>query len=78
MVAAAFRLARDYRGLRNRLNMIPGVTVPPVSLARRPSFEMALLKERTSLSQFFDAVEWFLEAHQQFRPANMRRRMNIS
>jgi hypothetical protein len=34
---------------------------------------MALLKERTSLSQFFDAVEWFLEAHQQFRPANMRK-----
>lgn len=60
-------------GYATRLNTIPGIGIPPDSLARRPSFEMALLKERKSLSQFFDAVEWFLEADQQLHPVNMRK-----
>jgi hypothetical protein len=47
--------------LAMRLNLIPGVVIPPDALTRRPSFELSLLKEQQSLSQFFEAIEWFLE-----------------
>lgn len=47
--------------LASRLNMISGVSIPPDSLTKRPAFEMSLLKERPQLSQFFDAMEWFID-----------------
>jgi hypothetical protein len=47
--------------LASRLNGIPGIVIPPDALTRRPSFEMSLLKERQSLSQFLDAIEWFVK-----------------
>ena len=45
----------------SRLNTIPGVVIPSDELTKRPSFDLALLKERTALAQFLDAVEWFVE-----------------
>jgi len=47
--------------LASRLNAISGVMIPPDSLTRRPTFEMSVLKEQQPLSQFFDAIEWFVE-----------------
>ena len=45
----------------SRLHTIPGVVIPSDELTKRPSFDLALLKERTALAQFLDAVEWFVE-----------------
>jgi hypothetical protein len=44
-----------------RLNEIPGIAIPADALTRRPSFEMAVLRNRPVLAQFFDAIERFLE-----------------
>jgi hypothetical protein len=41
------------------LNRIPGVVIPPDALTRRPSFDLAVLKDRTALAQFLDAIERF-------------------
>lgn len=47
--------------LASRMNMIPGVVIPPDAFTRRPSFEMSLLNAQQSMSQFLDAIEWFVE-----------------
>jgi len=46
--------------LASKLNAIPGIVIPPDALTRLPSFAMSLLKERSALTQFFDAIEWFV------------------
>lgn len=46
--------------LASKLNAIPGIVIPPDALTRLPSFDMSLLKERSALTQFFDAIEWFV------------------
>jgi hypothetical protein len=46
--------------LVSRLNLIPGVAISPDSLTKRPAFEMSSLKEADALSQFLDAIDWFV------------------
>jgi hypothetical protein len=47
-------------GLASRLNAIPGIQIPTDALTRRPSFELAALKEQSALSQFLTAIESFV------------------
>lgn len=46
--------------LLHRLNAIPGVSIPPDAIARRPSFPLKLLAGPREREQFFAAFEWFL------------------
>jgi hypothetical protein len=48
------------RELLDRLNAIPGVSLPPDSITRRPSIPLAVLAEESRLVQFFDVFEWYL------------------
>ena len=45
----------------SRLSAVPGLGISTDAVNGRPSFEMSLLKQRESLSQFFDAVESVVE-----------------
>lgn len=45
--------------LAERLNGIPGIAISRDFLGRRPTFEMALLREPERLSQFLSSIEWF-------------------
>lgn len=44
--------------LRERLNAIPGVELPPSALEQRPSIAMAALTSPTACQQFCDAMDW--------------------
>lgn len=46
--------------LRDRLVTIPGVELPPIVEARRPSFDLGLLAGE-QLSQFTAAMDWAYE-----------------
>jgi hypothetical protein len=50
--------------LLNRLNQIPGVSLPLDSISRRPGFSLSLLAKEESLAQFLNACDWVIE---QFR-----------
>lgn len=41
-----------------RINRVPGVSVPVDAIARRPSFRMSLLHSDEALEAFFSAVRW--------------------
>src|SRR5690606_29185458 len=47
--------------LLQRLNAIPGVSLPKDSITRRPSIPMARFAERSSLAAFLETFEWFLD-----------------
>jgi hypothetical protein len=47
--------------LASKLNLIPGIAISPDSLAKRPAFEMGVLKDSQYLSQFLDAIDWFVD-----------------
>lgn len=44
--------------LHSRLSAIPGVELPPVDEAKRPSIDVDALREPASLSAFTDAMDW--------------------
>ena len=48
--------ARDQ--LRQRLNAIPGISIPPDKLKGKPAFELATLKESGNLDQLCEILEW--------------------
>lgn len=43
-----------------RINRIPGVSVPVDAIARRPSFRMTLLQSDEALQAFFSVIQWAL------------------
>lgn len=47
--------------LLTRLNTIPGIQIPVNMVGRRPSFPLSALRERTSLQQFLQILEWAIE-----------------
>jgi hypothetical protein len=46
--------------LRERLNAIPGVVIPPDGIARRPSLPLATLIDAASLARFLQTFDWVL------------------
>ena len=48
------------KDLLNRLNAIPGITLPQDSLGRRPSFPLAVLKRREVREQFIEVLDWVI------------------
>ncbi|MFG0335961.1 MAG: hypothetical protein ACF8TS_21595 [Maioricimonas sp. JB049] len=55
-----FRNMALRRELADRLQQIPGVSIPDDGLTRRPSFDLALLEDPAALQTFFDAFDWVL------------------
>lgn len=49
------------RELQGRLNLINGVSIEDEALSRYPSFPMAALLDESSLSQFTETFEWYIE-----------------
>ena len=49
------------RGLMQRLNQIPGITVPEDAIDRGPGLRLGQLEEDAVLQQFISVYEWFLE-----------------
>lgn len=47
--------------LRERLNRIPGVDVPPDRLASRPEITFAQLSDDTAMSKFLEAMDWYVQ-----------------
>jgi len=52
--------ASKRRELLNRLNNIPGVSLPANSIDKRPSFRIKQLNSTEALEVFFQVVEWYL------------------
>ena len=47
--------------LLERLNAIPGVSIPADGIGRYPSIPLSVFREEGRLNQFFDVYEWFLK-----------------
>jgi hypothetical protein len=50
--------AEAVKTVAEQLNAIPGITITPEALTKWPSFDMAAIRDRATLSQFFDAMQW--------------------
>ena len=46
--------------LLNRLNTIPGVSLPRDSINRYPSIQIGVLQQQENLEKFFEIFEWFI------------------
>jgi hypothetical protein len=44
-----------------RLNEIPSVFVTPQDVTRRPTMDVAALRDSEAMQRFFSAMEWFSE-----------------
>ncbi len=49
------------RELLQRLNAIPGITLPADSIGRRPNFSLSILTNADILTQFLAIMDWFIE-----------------
>ncbi len=49
------------REMLDRLNAIPGVSLPADSITRRPSIPLATLAQGSRLTQFLEVFEWYLQ-----------------
>ncbi len=47
--------------LLQKLNSIPGVSIPENTLSKRPSISLELLKNEKSLGLFFNAFDWLIQ-----------------
>ena len=47
--------------LLQRLNTLPGVTIPPDAITRRPSIRLSVLHEETVLQQFLAICDWIIQ-----------------
>ena len=47
--------------LLQRLNALPGVTIPPDAITRRPSIRLSVLHEETVLQQFLAICDWIIQ-----------------
>ena len=47
--------------LLDRINAIPGIALPHDSIARRPSFALAALKDQEYLDEFLGILDWFID-----------------
>ncbi len=54
----AFRDEAQRRTLRERLNQIPGVSIPEDGLTRRPNIKLATLADPQRLQQFIEVMDW--------------------
>ena len=56
-----FNDAEKRRDLLMRFNTIPGVSLPPDSIDRRPSIPLANLASQDALDKLFPVIEWYLD-----------------
>ena len=48
------------KALLNRLNAIAGISLPPDSLGRRPSYPLTVLTPREVREQFIEVLDWVI------------------
>jgi hypothetical protein len=56
------------RALLERLNSIPGVSLPADSIGRRPSIKVGVLAAEGNTARFLETFEWFLQQVRAVRP----------
>ena len=49
--------------LRDRLNSVPGITIPVDKISGEPSFRLAVLKDRVAFEKFFDVIDWMIQTY---------------
>jgi hypothetical protein len=47
--------------LQRRLNQIPGVKIPDIAITRRPNIFLSTFKDKSSLEQLLDTLEWTIQ-----------------
>jgi hypothetical protein len=47
--------------LLQRLNALPGVTIPPDAITRRPSIRLSVVQDETVLQQFLAICDWIIQ-----------------
>ena len=47
--------------LAMRFNQIPGISIPPDGIERRPSFSLSSLAADAAMDRFFEVVDWMLD-----------------
>ena len=57
----AFSSAEMREQLRQRLNELPSVEIPPDGIEKRPSFPMGVLSDPASMASFKSTVDWMLD-----------------
>ena len=57
----AFSSTEMREQLRQRLNELPSVDIPPDGIEKRPSFPMSVLSDPASMASFKSAVDWMLD-----------------
>ena len=60
LVREALRRRRDAELLK-RLNQIPGFSIPDDAIERRPNVYLAVLKNKDSLNQFLETLDWTVQ-----------------
>ncbi len=58
---APFNTEEKRLELLKRLNTLPGVSIPRAAIAKRPTFPLAVLKEKTSRQQFLTIFDWVVQ-----------------
>jgi hypothetical protein len=56
--------------LLQRLNSIPGVTIPESGITRRPNIPMATLAQGDNLARFIEVFEWFIDQIRNTAPSS--------
>ena len=57
----AFSSTEMREQLRQRLNELPSVDIPPDGIEKRPSFPMSVLSDPASMASFKSTVDWMLD-----------------
>ena len=52
----------------NRLNDIPGVSIPQDKASRRPSFPVSVLGKDENLQQLFSVINWSIQEIKKYQP----------
>lgn len=58
--SAAFKDEHQRLELLQRLNEIPGVSLPPDSITKYPSLPLSALKDEAALARFLEAYDWVI------------------
>lgn len=56
-----FNLEEKKLELLRRINIIPGVSIPPDSIKGKPKIELSLFEDKSNLNQFLEIFEWVIQ-----------------
>lgn len=56
-----FKSSKKMKELQNLINSVEGIYIPDESLKKRPSFDIAVLKDEKELNKFLETFEWVIK-----------------